>query len=136
MSVSDPLKPESAVPASQVTENVEKPPEPERPQSKQKKDVKDTERIRTFDVVEFSLGGEKYALDINLAREIVEMMPITQIPCSPVYLKGIMNLRGEITNIIDIHTVLGLSRKESEKGNKIIVLSAEADRGTEFRCDR
>jgi purine-binding chemotaxis protein CheW len=79
--------------------------------------------------VEFELCGEKYALDINLAREIVEMMPITPIPCSPDYLRGIMNLRGEITNIINITTILGLPAQEEDSGNKIIVLSAEATGG-------
>ena len=90
---------------------------------------KDQEKSLTFDVVEFDLCGEKYALDINLAREIVEMMPITPIPCSPDYLRGIMNLRGEITNIINITTILGLPARDEDSGNKIIVLSAEATGG-------
>ena len=84
---------------------------------------------RTHDVVEFQLGGEKYALDINFAREIVEMMPITPIPRSPPYLRGVMNLRGEITNIITINSMLGLSESSSEQGRKIIVLSSEATGG-------
>ncbi len=90
---------------------------------------KDAEKSLTFDVVEFELCGEKYALDINLAREIVEMMPITPIPCSPDYLRGIMNLRGEITNIINITKILGLPARDEDSGNKIIVLSAEATGG-------
>jgi purine-binding chemotaxis protein CheW len=125
----DPVRPQPSTPDVTPPPGVEKTSEPEKPELKKRKETKEAEKIRTFDVVEFSLGGEKYALDINLAREIVEMMPITQIPCSPGYLKGIMNLRGEITNIIDIHSVLGLSGKESDKGNKIIVLSAEATGG-------
>ncbi|MBP1927887.1 chemotaxis signal transduction protein [Methanolinea mesophila] len=83
----------------------------------------------THDVVEFQLGGEKYALDINFAREIVEMMPITPIPRSPPYLRGVMNLRGEITNIITINSMLGLSESSGERGRKIIVLSSEATGG-------
>ena len=90
---------------------------------------KNVEKSLTFDVVEFELCGEKYALDINLAREIVEMMPITPIPCSPDYLRGIMNLRGEITNIINITTILGLPAQDEDSGKKIIVLSAEATGG-------
>ncbi len=90
---------------------------------------KAVEKSQTFDVVEFELCGEKYALDINLAREIVEMMPITPIPRSPDYLRGIMNLRGEITNIINITTILGLPALNEDTGNKIIVLSAEATGG-------
>ena len=120
----------AAVPNPVAVENAPKSEDAELKQRRAVKEAaKEAEKIRTFDVVEFSLGGEKYALDINLAREIVEMMPITPIPCSPLYLRGIMNLRGEITNIIDIHSVLGLSGKERETGNKIIVLSAEATGG-------
>ncbi len=100
---------------------------PKAPGSEQKKGeaVKD----RAHDVVEFQLGGEKYALDINFAREIVEMMPITPIPRSPPYLRGVMNLRGEITNIITINSMLGLSESSGERGRKIIVLSSEATGG-------
>jgi len=54
----------------------------------------------TVDIVEFVLGGERYALDIQLAREIVEMIPITPIPRAPSYISGVINLRGEITNIL------------------------------------
>ena len=100
---------------------------PKSPGSEQKKgeSVKDL----AHDVVEFQLGGEKYALDINFAREIVEMMPITPIPRSPPYLRGVMNLRGEITNIITINSMLGLSESSGERGRKIIVLSSEATGG-------
>jgi len=98
-------------------------------EEKQQSTKKETEKSLTFDVVEFDLCGEKYALDINLAREIVEMMPITPIPCSPDYLRGIMNLRGEITNIINITSILGLPARDEDSGNKIIVLSAEATGG-------
>jgi purine-binding chemotaxis protein CheW len=86
-------------------------------------------KIITHDVVEFEIGHEKYALDINLAREIVEMMPITPIPRSPQYLCGIMNLRGEITNIININTILGVPDVDTRSGKKIIVLSSDATGG-------
>jgi len=81
------------------------------------------------DVVEFELAGENYALDIGYAREIVEMMPITPIPRAPQYLKGVMNLRGEITNIIDINNILGVAESSEVAGKKIIVLSSEATGG-------
>ncbi len=86
-------------------------------------------KIITHDVVEFEIGNEKYALDIHLAREIVEMMPITPIPRSPQYLCGIMNLRGEITNIININTILGVPDVDTRSGKKIIVLSSDATGG-------
>jgi purine-binding chemotaxis protein CheW len=84
----------------------------------------------TVDVVEFELGGERYALDIQLAREIVEMIPITPIPRAPPYISGVINLRGEITNIMNLNTLLGLPDQEVRNNQKIIVLVPEAAGGS------
>ena len=84
----------------------------------------------TIDVVEFELGGERYALDIQLAREIVEMIPITPIPRAPPYISGVINLRGEITNIMNLNALLGLANTEIRSNQKIIVLVPEAAGGS------
>ncbi len=84
----------------------------------------------TVDVVEFVLGGERYALDIQLAREIVEMIPITPIPRAPPYISGVINLRGEITNIMNLNTLLGLPHQEIRENQKIIVLVPDAASGS------
>jgi purine-binding chemotaxis protein CheW len=84
----------------------------------------------TVDVVEFVLGGERYALDIQLAREIVEMIPITPIPRAPPYISGVINLRGEITNIMNLNTLLGLPPREIQENQKIIVLVPDAASGS------
>ncbi len=83
-----------------------------------------------IDIVEFVLGGERYALDIQLAREIVEMIPITPIPRAPPYISGVINLRGEITNIMNLNTLLGLPNQEIRENQKIIVLVPEAASGS------
>lgn len=84
----------------------------------------------SIDVVEFQLGEEHYALDIQIAREIVEMMPITPLPRAPEYLSGIINLRGEITNIIDLQNFLGLPGSEGTESKKIVVLMPDATGGS------
>jgi len=61
------------------------------------------------EILEFDLGGESYAMDIGIAREIVEMLPITPIPRAPSHVTGLLNLRGEITTIIDLHHLLGIT---------------------------
>jgi purine-binding chemotaxis protein CheW len=81
------------------------------------------------DVVAFEMAGQRYALDIQLAREIVEMIPITPIPRSPPYISGIINLRGEITNILNLYTLLGLPEQEVNQNQKIIVLVPDAAEG-------
>ena len=81
------------------------------------------------EVLEFTLGTENYALDINIVREIVEMMPITAIPRAPVHITGVINLRGEIVNIVNLNTFLKLPDRPITKGQKIIVLMAEVAAG-------
>jgi len=82
------------------------------------------------DVVEFQIGGGYYAIDVRIAREIVEMMKITPIPRAPSYISGVINLRGEVTNIINIREFIGIPEDEGEKGRKIIVLMPEATGGS------
>jgi purine-binding chemotaxis protein CheW len=83
----------------------------------------------TGEVLEFTLGTEDYALDINIVREIVEMMPITVIPRAPVHVSGVINLRGEIVNIVNLNTFLKLPDRPITKDQKIIVLMAEVANG-------
>jgi purine-binding chemotaxis protein CheW len=74
-----------------------------------------------IEVVEFTLGGKRYALDIQLVREIVVMMPITPIPRAPEFISGVLNLRGEITYIINLNKLLDVDAPEIRKDQKIIV---------------
>ncbi|WOF16613.1 purine-binding chemotaxis protein CheW [Methanoplanus sp. FWC-SCC4] len=73
-------------------------------------------------VVKFEIGGTLYAIDIDLAREIVEMVPITPVPGVPQEIEGIINLRGEVTNILNLNKFLGLSDAKNPEERKIIVL--------------
>lgn len=81
------------------------------------------------EVLEFSLGTENYALDINIVREIVEMMPITIIPRAPAHITGVINLRGEIVNIVNLNTFLKIPVRPITRDQKIIVLMPEAAGG-------
>ncbi len=81
------------------------------------------------EVLEFTLGAENYALDINIVREIVEMMPITVIPRAPVHITGVINLRGEIVNIVNLNTFLKLPDQAITRDQKIIVLMSEVAGG-------
>ena len=83
-----------------------------------------------IDVVVFDIGGTLYALDIHLAREIVEMMPITPVPRAPPHIAGIINLRGEITNILNLNRILNLPEHENQETQKIIVLMPDASGGS------
>ena len=84
----------------------------------------------TIDVVEVEIGDEFYAMDIQLAREIVEMVPITPLPKAPEYIAGIINLRGEIATVITIDKLLGIEGKSKRSNQKIIILVPESADGS------
>lgn len=60
------------------------------------KPAPDTKK-KDIQVVEFILGNEHFAIDLFDVREVVEYTNITKLPNSPPYIKGIIDLRGEIT---------------------------------------
>jgi purine-binding chemotaxis protein CheW len=77
-------------------------------------------------VVEFLLGNERYAVDLFDVKEVVEYTTITKLPNSASYMKGIIDLRGEITTIVDLkdrlHIVSNADIKD--ENSRIIVLDA------------
>ncbi|HOL41037.1 MAG TPA: chemotaxis protein CheW, partial [Methanospirillum sp.] len=82
-----------------------------------------------IDIVEFELSGGRYAMDIGMVREVVEMLPITPLPKTPPYIIGIINLRGEVTHVIDLAILLGERVKKDRFGQKIIIVPPDAAQG-------
>jgi len=85
---------------------------------------KDGHQSGKLQVVEFLLGKEHYAIDLFDVREVVEYTSITKLPNTPSYMKGIIDLRGEITTIIDLKERLNILEKSDlpEENSRIIVL--------------
>jgi purine-binding chemotaxis protein CheW len=74
-------------------------------------------------VVEFKIGKEIFAFDLFDIREVIAGEDITPIPESPPYIKGIIDLRGAITTIIDLKEILHITTDEEvAKNPRIIVL--------------
>jgi len=62
-----------------------------------------TENDFQYQLVTFQLGEEQYGIDIMDVKEIVRLQDIRPIPNAPSYVEGIINLRGEIIPIINLH---------------------------------
>lgn len=86
--------------------------------------ITSTHPAGNLQVVEFLLGKEHYAVDLFDVREVVEYTSITQLPNTPPYVKGIIDLRGEITTIIDLKERLNIVGKSDQpiENSRIIVL--------------
>jgi len=79
---------------------------------------------RTIQVVEFRLGSEHYAIDLFDVKEIVEYTTITKLPNTPPFVKGIIDLRGEVTTIVDLGERLNLPARAGTETEtmRVIVL--------------
>ncbi|MFA6331484.1 MAG: chemotaxis protein CheW [Methanoregula sp.] len=78
----------------------------------------------TIQVVEFALGIEHFAIDLFDVKEVVEYTTITKLPNVPSYVRGIIDLRGEITMIIDLKHRLNITEESAApiESSRIIVL--------------
>jgi purine-binding chemotaxis protein CheW len=59
--------------------------------------------------VSFRLGKETYAVDVKQVREIGRVESITKVPRMPHYIEGVMNLRGQVTTVVDLRKLLGIT---------------------------
>jgi purine-binding chemotaxis protein CheW len=57
----------------------------------------------------FELGGEQFVIDLMRVEEILRIHPHTVVPGAPVFLEGVVNLRGEIVPVVDVRKRLGLA---------------------------
>ena len=76
------------------------------------------------EVVEFLLAYERYAVESHHVREIFALENLTPLPCTPAFVLGIVNLRGEILSVIDIRKFFDLPEKRLTDLNRVIVLSS------------
>jgi purine-binding chemotaxis protein CheW len=80
----------------------------------------------TISVLEFVLGDERYCLDISFIEQIVERGTVTRIPNAPPFVEGVIDLRGDITTVIDPKETL--AAEEEDDGDLIVVFdSAQMD---------
>ena len=78
-----------------------------------------------IEVVEFTLAHERYAIASEHVREVYPLEELTPLPCTPSFVLGIVNLRGEILSVIDIKKFFDLPEKGLTDLNKVIVLESE-----------
>jgi purine-binding chemotaxis protein CheW len=96
------------------------------PQETQAQNTEEIARKRqsSIQIVEFVLGKERFAIDLFDVKEVVEYTTITKLPNVPAYVKGIIDLRGEITTIIDLKHRLNITETSqvAAESSRIIVL--------------
>ena len=75
--------------------------------------------------VTFSVNDEPYALPIERVREIVRLRPITPVPRVPAAVIGVISLRGEVVQVVDLRRRLGMPTREPTRTSRIVVLHGD-----------
>ncbi|HEU5290606.1 MAG TPA: chemotaxis protein CheW [Cyclobacteriaceae bacterium] len=75
----------------------------------------------------FALGEEKFAIPVDHVQEVVEFSQVTKVPNAPLYMLGIINLRGRVLPLLDTKLKLGLSATERTQKSRIMVLDIQTE---------
>lgn len=79
----------------------------------------------TLQYIVIKLGAEQYGIDIKYVDNIVRMQHITRVPKVASYLKGVINLRGEVIPVMNLRLKMNLEEQEATKASRIIILKLE-----------
>lgn len=85
---------------------------------KDKEEIQDNQEIQ---IVVFELANEMYGIEIPDVHEIIRMQEITELPRTPEFIKGVINLRGRIIPVIDLRERFGVLCSDYTKATRIIV---------------
>jgi len=75
----------------------------------------------------FKLDEEVFALDVANVREILDLAPITKVPQTPEFMRGVINLRGSVVPVVDMRMKFGMPKSEDTINTCIIVVEVNFD---------
>lgn len=73
----------------------------------------------------FFLAGQEYGLEILKVHEIIGLIPITPVPRTPDYIRGVVNLRGKVMPVIDLRRKFSMPPAHQTQESCIIIVQAE-----------
>ena len=88
-------------------------------------DIENRVPLETFQFIVIRVGSEQYGIDIRYIDNIVRMQVVTRVPKVPAYLKGVINLRGEVIPVMSIRLKMGLEADEITRATRIIILKQQ-----------
>lgn len=86
--------------------------------------MKELEKQKSY--LSFKLGKETFASNVSKVLNILEMPQITEVPKTPEYMVGVMNLRGTVLPVVDTRTKFGMTPTEITSNTCVLVLEVES----------
>ena len=90
-------------------------------------EAKNTMISETSQYMTFKLGGELFAINVAQVREVLEVAQITKVPTAPQYMRGVVNVRGQATPVVDLRLKFGLPESPDTVHTRIIVMELDLD---------
>ena len=87
----------------------------------------DTALLASEQLLSFRLHDEIFALSISKVREVIDFRTLTRVPRMPPAMRGVINLRGNVVPVIDLHTKFGSGMTESTVDTCIVIAEVEID---------
>ena len=81
----------------------------------------------TAQYITFKLGDELFAINVAQVREVLELSLITKVPSAPPYMRGVVNVRGKATPVVDLRLKFGLPTTADTVNSRIVVMELELD---------
>lgn len=78
-----------------------------------------------IEVVEFLLSHEKYAIELSCIREVYPFKECTEIPCTPSFVVGVINVRSRILSVIDLKEFFDLPAKNFTDQSRVVILASD-----------
>ncbi len=75
----------------------------------------------------FSLGEDVFAIDVIMAKEVLDFAEVTRVPQTPDYMLGVINLRGSVVPVVDMRLKFGMEDKEKTRDSCIIVVEVDVE---------
>ena len=92
--------------------------------------VTEAPAARSGKYLTFQMGKEVYGIQILKVQEIIGMMPITQVPKTPDFVRGVINLRGKVIPVIELRRKFGMGHREDTDRTCIVVVQVSGAMGT------
>lgn len=77
------------------------------------------------EVLTLEMQGEIFAIDANCVREILDMVPVTEVPQSQPFVNGLINVRGKVVPLADLRLKFGMRQTPPTLDTRIVVIDAD-----------
>lgn len=82
---------------------------------------------QSFEALTLGMGGEVFAIDANSVREILDLIPVTEVPGARAFVGGLINVRGKVVPVADLRLKFGMAQTPKTVDTRVVVVEIELE---------